>query len=134
MRLLLILFGYLFFSASLVLGQDLAIDLSVNRLSSRQLVPLAEINQPANHLFLLETESKFQTAESEHTFSDKSDHLSSATALRYRKIRRIVYEAPLVRPHFLTRSELPRCGSVAKIADNDHSIPKKLSSSWQLVY
>lgn len=134
MRLLLILFGYLFLVNSLAWSQEVAIDIPVNRLSPQQLIPLAEIYEPTEHLLLLETESRLQPSEPEHTLSTQSDHLTHTTALSYQKIRRIVYEAPLFHPHFLIRSELPRYSTGANIADNDHSVPEKLSSSWQLVY
>ncbi len=128
---------YLAFSGCLLLstlqswGQEVAIDLSIDYLSPRTLkyLPTDDWGSIRHPPLVDETESP-QKAQEFKAVEETSDHQK----LRYWKLQKIVLNAPIVRPHFLTKSKLPQRCTNTKLSHQKRERLEELMSKLKVVY
>jgi len=134
MRFFLIFSGCLLLTTLPTWGQEVAIDLSIARLSPRAVQYEPNADWGNNYHVLLAEQTEVSQEASQLADLKTTEETLDHRKLRYWKIREIVLNAPAVRPHFLVKSKLPRRSGGTKKAHQDRETLDEIISKLKIMY
>ncbi|WKN44418.1 hypothetical protein [Tunicatimonas pelagia] len=120
-----------FLISSLSYAQEVAIDLSIDRLSPRAISYSPEMDWRSTFHPLLEVE--FETSSEVSDYQQEEGTVDDQKH-RFWKIEEIILNAPDCRPHFLIKERLPHRCSGIQISEQDIENLEKIISDLQTVY
>ncbi|MGB3588943.1 MAG: hypothetical protein WBA23_20520 [Tunicatimonas sp.] len=134
MRFSIAFFGLLVLATLPSRGQEVAVDLSIDRLSPRPVNDAPEANWGNVHHPLLAEQTNDQPDIQQYYQCKSAENAVDHRKLRYWKIQKIVRNAPVARPHFLVQSKSPRHSAGTKVPKQRHEALQEMMSKRKVVY
>ncbi|MEM9829448.1 MAG: hypothetical protein AAF944_02360 [Bacteroidota bacterium] len=123
-----------FLISSLSYAQEVAIDLSIDRLSPRAISYSPETDWRLTFRPLPEVAAETSPEISAYNWQQTEYGAIDSQKHRFWKIKEAILNAPECRPHFLVKENLPHRCSGIQLSDQDKETLKKIIFDLQTVY
>ncbi|MEM6843669.1 MAG: hypothetical protein AAF632_15685 [Bacteroidota bacterium] len=123
-----------FLISSLSYAQEVAIDLSIDRLSPRAISYSPETDWRLTFHPLLEVAAEISPEVPDYDWQQREKGNIDNQKHKFWKIEEIILNAPDCRPHFLAKPKLPHHCSGIQLSDQDKETLEKIISDLQMVY